>query len=92
LGVDGLNVGGGGGGTGLTVCARASPMAKAAITAASETAAKGAAVVRLNPVAAMPLSSRFVGRPNALPHQQDIRQSRHPDNRRDPAGNQATRR
>jgi hypothetical protein len=47
FGVDGLNVGGGGGGTGLTVCcARASTMAKAAISAASKTAAKTAATGR----------------------------------------------
>ncbi len=46
-GVDGLKVGGGGGGTGLTVCcARAWPMANAAIIAVSETAAKSAAAGR----------------------------------------------
>ncbi len=46
FGVDGLNVGGGGGGTGLTgCCARASPMAKAAIIAVSETAANSAAAM-----------------------------------------------
>jgi hypothetical protein len=81
FGVDGLKVGGGGGGTGLTVCARAWPMAKAAIVAASETAAKSATARRSNLVAFMPVSSSFVGCPNALPHQQDIRQSSHPDNR-----------
>ncbi len=72
FGVDGLNVGGGGGGTGLTVCcARAWPMAKAAIIAVSETAAKSAAAGRLNTVAFMPVSLSFVGRPNAFPHWQD---------------------
>jgi hypothetical protein len=81
FGVDGLKVGGGGGGTGLTVCARAWPMAKAAIIAASATTAKSAAAGRSTLVAAMPISSSFVGRPHALPHHQDIRQSSHPDNR-----------
>jgi hypothetical protein len=47
FGVDGLKVGGGGGGTGLTVCcARAWPIAKAAIVAARATAAKDAAAGR----------------------------------------------
>jgi hypothetical protein len=80
LGGDGLKVGGGGGGTGLTVCARAWPIAKAAIIAASATAAKSAAAGRVNPVAAMSISSRFVGCPNAFPHQQAIGQSSLPDN------------
>jgi hypothetical protein len=57
-GVDGLNVGGGGAGTGLTVCAWAGPTAKAAIVAASETAANSAAG-RSNPVACMPVSLEF---------------------------------
>jgi hypothetical protein len=46
LGLDGLKVGGAGGGTGLTVCARAWPIAKAAIVAATKTAAKSAAAGR----------------------------------------------
>jgi hypothetical protein len=67
FGVDGLNVGGGGGGTGLTVCcARAWPTAKAAIIAVSKTAARSAAPGRSNLVAAMPISLRLVGCPNAL--------------------------
>jgi len=73
FGVDGLNVGGGdgGGATGLTVCcARAWPMAKAAIIAVSDNAAKSAAAGRPNPVAAMPISLSSVGGPNALAHRQ----------------------
>jgi len=73
FGVDGLKVGGGdgGGATGLTVCcARAWPMAKAAIIALSDKAVKSAAAGRPNPVAAMTISLSSVGRPNALAHRQ----------------------
>jgi hypothetical protein len=80
LGLDGLKVGGGGGGMGLTVCARAWPIAKAAIIAASKTAAKGAAAGRAEFVAAMPISLSLVGRPNTLPHQQQIGESSNPHN------------
>jgi hypothetical protein len=65
LGPDGLKTGGGGGGTGLTVCASARPMAKAAVVAASATAAKSTPARRSNPVAAMPISLSSDGRPNA---------------------------
>jgi hypothetical protein len=55
-GGDGLKTGGGGGGTGLTICARATPIAKAAIIAASETAATSVARGRSNPVATIAIS------------------------------------
>jgi hypothetical protein len=82
LGVDGLKVGGGGAGTGLTVCAWAWPMAKAAIVAASETAAKSAAG-RSNPVACMPISLEFllVAERPSLPASNRESSSGNPDNR-----------
>jgi hypothetical protein len=69
LGGDGLKTGGGGGGTGLTVCARAWPMAKAAIIAASDRAASSTAVGRSNPVACIPIS---FGWSFERPHRQEI--------------------
>jgi hypothetical protein len=68
FGVDGLKVGGGCVMGGVTGCARAWPMAKAAIVAVSETAAKSAAGRRLSPIACMSASLRSVDRPNALPY------------------------
>jgi hypothetical protein len=53
LGVDGLKLGGGGVGTGLTGCAPACPMVKAAITPAAKNATAG----RLNPIIVVSLSS-----------------------------------
>ena len=55
LGVEGLSVGDVGG-TGLTNCARAWPMAKAAVIAASTTPAKNAGAERPKPVAVITVS------------------------------------
>ena len=80
FGVDGLKVGAGSVIGGVTGCARTWPMAKAAIAAESETAAKSAAGRRLSFIACISASLRSVGRPNALPHNEEIRESCGPDN------------